>query len=113
MKSYLASIAAIVAATAAFGVSASAFAEARDAHVQAAALLSRPHASETSQTYQPTNAPSSSAVDAHASAAALLSGRAGGQRATSVTQSVTTVARTPVNAHTHAAALLSGSRTTR
>jgi len=113
MKSRLVPVAAIVAATAALSVSGIAFSEPQDMHVQAAALLSRPHALETSQPYEHTYAPLSFAVDAHASAAALLSGRTGGQKATSVAQSVTTVARTPVNAHTHAAALLSGSRTTR
>jgi hypothetical protein len=108
MKSRLLRISAIVAATAAFSVSGSAFSEPRDAQGQAAALLSRPHAPEASQTYERAHARSSSAaVDAHVSAAALLRGqRAGGQSV-----ATPTIARRPVDAHAHAAALLSGSRT--
>jgi hypothetical protein len=106
MKSSVLRIAAIVAATAAFGVSGSAFSESRDAQAQAAALLSRSHTPETVRTYEHAYAPSSFAVDAHASAAALLSGRAGGQRAASAAMAATNVAKEPVDAHAHAAALL-------
>jgi hypothetical protein len=113
MKSHLVLISAIVVATAAFGVSGSAFSEPRDAHVQAAALLNRPHVRESLQTYEHAYVRSSSAaVDAHVSAAALLSGqRTGGQGAASVAVAAPTVARTAVDAHARAAALLSGSRT--
>jgi hypothetical protein len=111
MKARLLRISAIVAATAAFGVSGSAFSEPRDAQDQAAALLSRPHAPQTLHTYEHAFSRSSpAAVDAQASAAALLSGqRTGAQKAVI---SAPIVARRPVDAHAHAAALLSGSRLT-
>jgi hypothetical protein len=113
MKSRLLAIPAIVAATAAFVIPGSAFAEPRDAQVQAAALLSRPHAPETLQTSaREYGRSSSAAVDAHASAAALLSGRStGGSRAASVAIATPIVAHKAVDAHAHAAALLRGSRT--
>ena len=113
MKSRSVLIAAIVTATAALGASGSAFSEPRDAQIQAAELLNRPHAPETLQAYEHTDSRSSSAaVNAHVSAAALLSGqRIGGQRAASVAIDASTVTRRPVDAHAHAAALLSGSRT--
>lgn len=69
MKSRLLLIPAIVAAAAAFGISSSAFSEPRDAQAQAAALLSRPHATETLQTSEHEYARSSSAgkdAQAHA-----------------------------------------------
>jgi len=78
----------------------------RDPQAQAAALLSRSHAPEIAQTYEHAYAPSSFAVDAHASAAALLSGRARGQKAASAAMAATTVAQERVDAHAHAAALL-------
>jgi hypothetical protein len=103
----------IVAATAAFGVSGTAFSDTRDAQVQAAELLSRTHASETLQSGEQRDArPSLAAVEAQASAAALLSGRSiGGETTASIATSAPTVAREAVDAHVQAAALLSGSRT--
>jgi hypothetical protein len=114
MKSRLLFIPAIVAATAALGVSGTALSESLDAQSRAAALLSRPLTPGALDTYQQGDAPSSSAtVDAHASAAALLTGRSTGRQARASVQIATArVARVPRDAHAQAAALVSGSRTT-
>ena len=111
MKSRSLLIPAILAATAAFGVSSNAFSEPRDAQAQAAALLIGPHTSEVSQTDERGYASlSSTAVDAHASAAALLAGRTTDGFTKVSLASTSTVARKRVDANAHAAALLSGER---
>ena len=111
MKSRSLLIPAILAATAAFGVTGNAFSEPRDAQAQAAALLSGPHTPELSQSHELEYALSSStAVDAHASAAALLAGRSTDGLTKVSVASEPTVARKRVDANAHAAALLSGER---
>jgi hypothetical protein len=112
MNSRLFLIPAILATTAAFGAPADAVSAPLDAHVQAAALLSRPQTSSSSFAHEPAPAYSSAlaAIDAQASAAALLSGVHIGYGATT-TVNVTRPERA-LDAHAQAAELLSGSQIT-
>ena len=82
-----------------------------DAHTQAAALLSRPHA-PVSMNLERSSSVSETNIDAHASAAALLSGHRVARRPTvssAVRESL--YGQTHADAHAQAAALLSGIRT--
>jgi hypothetical protein len=105
-------ILAILATTAAFGAPADALSAPLDAQAQAAALLSRPQTSGSSNAHEPAPTYSSAlvVVDANARAAALLSGVRIGPDA----KGVANVTRSAValDAHARAAALLSGSRIT-
>lgn len=112
MKSLLFLIPAIFATTAALADAQTAMLpKPADAHVQAAALLSRPHTSETMK-LERSSSVSEMAIDAHASAAALLSGhRIGLQATASLAGGEPSYGRTSADAHAQAAALLSGTRT--
>jgi hypothetical protein len=104
MKSRSILVPAIVAATAAFAFSGNAFSETRDAHAQAAALLSGSHSADFSVTHASDYARSEAvATDAHAKAAAQLSRPAIGTSESSASVVAPTVAQE--------SALLSGSRT--
>jgi hypothetical protein len=84
-----------------------------DAHVQAAALLSRPQTREALHVGDHRHSPTapSEAADAHARAAALLSGqRPERQAGTFIAAGPRSAARASVDAQAQAAALLSGSR---
>jgi len=84
-----------------------------DAQAQAAALLSRPHTSETvkADTRSPSSSPASAALDAHQSAAALLSGARSKSRVNPVSAvAESSDAQISTDAQAQAAALLSGSR---
>lgn len=112
MKSLLFLIPAIFATTAALADAQTAMLpKPADAHVQAAALLSRPHTPETMK-LERSSSVSEMAIDAHASAAALLSGhRIGLQATASLAGGEPSYGRTSADAHAQAAALLSGTRT--
>lgn len=82
-----------------------------DAHTQAAALLSRPHA-PVSMNLERSSSVSETNIDAHASAAALLSGhRVARQPTVSSAVREPLYGQTHADAHAQAAALLSGIRT--
>jgi ribulose kinase len=82
-----------------------------DAHIQAAALLSRPQTAATMKLERASSV-SETAIDAHASAAALLSGhRIAGQARVSSAVREASYGQMPADAHSQAAALLSGTRT--
>lgn len=112
MKSRLFLIPAIFATTAALADAQTAVPpKPADAHVQAAALLSRPHTPETVK-LERSSSVSEMALDAHASAAALLSGhRIALQATTSLAGGEPSFGRMSADAHALAAALLSGTRT--
>jgi len=114
MKLHLFFISAIFAATATLADSQTAVSpKPADAHTQAAALLSRPHAPLTLK-LERSSSVSETAMDAHASAAALLSGhRVAGQATLSFAVREPSYGQTPADAHSQAAALLSGTRTSR
>jgi hypothetical protein len=112
MKLRLFLIPAILASTPAFADSQSASSpKPADAHIQAAALLSRPHTPVTMTRERSSLLPETS-IDAHASAEALLSGhRMARQSAVSSVVREPSYGQTPADAHSQAAALLSGTRT--
>lgn len=107
MKSRMLLLSAIVASVAGLGASVSAFSSETDAQAQAAALLSRSHASVR----QNISSSQSNAPDAHAHAAALLSGRRSAYEAvSSVPANASSAARASLDVHAQAAALIRGSR---
>jgi hypothetical protein len=82
-----------------------------DAHIQAAALLSRPR-TPSNMYAERSPSVSETAIDAHASAAALLSGhRITPQATMSSAVRDPSYGQMPADAHSQAAALLSGTRT--
>jgi len=107
MNARLFLIPAILTTTAAFGDSADVVSAPRDAHAQAAGLLSGVQVGHGTQTAVHVSR-SAVVLDAHAQAAALLSGvHAGDSAETAVHASRSAVV---LDAHAQAAALLSGSR---
>ena len=112
MKRYLLLMPLIFATSAAIAeTQATAPASRADAQAQAAALLSRPHASagvQANEVYLPSPSPASTPADAHAQAAALLSGVRPASQASVF--ALVVEPRPVVDAQAQAAALLTGSR---
>lgn len=114
MKRYLLLLPVILATTAALAdTEASTTSRRSDAQVQAAALLSGPHASgvNADRVRSPSPSSASATSDAQAQAAALLSGRTGNQAKAASSVVEPSGGRISMDAQAHARALLSGSQT--